>query len=311
MRILTCCSFALMLLASAADAQFYSRADLDRVRKRSAPKIELMVTQDLVKTLPRELRARGSEIRVHFPDRGDHPLAFWSIPSQRTIHVPLESVRYFNDLAILFAWFERHKCRGEYIQTYLHGFLRKGEPLGPPLAAFGIDRDAALRDHFVDDVSGKSLKSGIMFIMGHEMGHVLLNHRGGLTGAASQLQEKEADSFSLDRFAQIGAPAAGALFYFMAVRWTDYVGDATRKSSHPVSSTRIAAIAQRLAERPRDFSFAEPNVERGKQQVMSIARDMAGIAEILSDDGTLSTLPYGLERDFPTSRLRSACPGGR
>lgn len=303
--------FSLMLVATATPcaAQLYSDAELASAYQVMGSNIDLMVTQDIVRTVSRPLRPAAAQIRVRFVDRGTNPLAFWSDPRAAVVHVPIESVRFIDDLAILQAWFVRHGCAAHYIHTYLWALLREGRPLPSPLIAFGIDRDTALADSFVDDVSGKILKSSVLFILAHEVGHILLGHHGGLVGTMSQRQETEADAFALDHFASIGAPPAGMVLYFLAGRWRDPIGAAARRGTHPVSPQRIAEIAQRMAAEPEAFSFAEPDQQRGRAQVLAIARDLRGIAEISSDERMLTLLPIGLARDFPLSRLRSACPG--
>ena len=273
--------------------------------------IELTVTEDIVRAMPRELRPEAARVRVVFEYRGRTPLDFWSIPSTGSVHVPMESVRFIDDLAILQAWFDRHGCAAEHIHIYLWALLRQGRPLPPPLIAFGLDRDRALADHFVDDVSGKILKSSILFILAHEMGHVILGHRGQgeIDWVRSQRQEINADAFALDHFARIGAPPAGMAIYFLASRWRDDVGVRAQIGTHPVSPERIRAIAQRMLETPEAFSFAEPDPVREREQVLSLATDLHGIADITSDERMLELLPLGLERDFPLSRLQSACAG--
>ena len=187
--------------------------------------------------------------------------------------------------------------------------LREQRPLPASLAAFGIDRSTALADFYVNDVSGKVLKSSILFIMAHEVGHIVFRHKGGLKGAVSQRQEIEADRFALDHFAAIGAAPAGMAIYFLAVRWHAPLSAAASLGTHPVSPQRIDSIAERMAANPDAFSFAEPNRQRGRLQALSMANDLRTIARLSSDDGMLTVLPKGLARDFPLSRLRSACPG--
>jgi len=161
----------------------------------------------------------------------------------------------------------------------------------------------------VNDVSGKVLKSSILFIMAHEVGHIVLRHRGGLKGAASQQQEIEADSFALDHFAAIGATPAGMAIYFLAVRWHDPLAATASYGTHPVSPQRIDSIAERMVANPDAFSFAEPNRQLGRAQALSMANDLRTIARLSSDDGMLTILPKGLARDFPLSRMQAACPG--
>lgn len=303
--------FLVILLCAATvyAAQLYSDAELEAAHRQMASNITLMVTEDIVRTIPRDRRPAAAKIQVTFKKRGPNPLAFWSDPATATVYVPMESVRFIDDLAILQAWFERHRCAAEYISTYLWALLREGRPLPSPLSAFGIDRERALADDFVRDVSSKVLRSSIFFILAHEVGHIMLGHKPGLRGEASQQQEVAADAFALDRFASIGAPPAGMVLYFLAGRWRDPIGTAASLGTHPVSPERISAIAKRMAADPEAFSFAEPDPQRGREQVLAIARELRSIAELSSDERMLTLLPLGLARDFPLSRLRSACVG--
>lgn len=296
-------------MAGAASAALYDDAVLEQAYRKTARNIELMVTEDIVRTVPRSVRPQAAAIRSEFVLRGPNPLAFWSDPFNRVVYIPMESIRFIDDLAILQAWFDRHGCNAAYIHSYLWALLRQQRPLTSPLAAFGVNRERALADRYVDDVSGKILKSSVLFVLAHEVGHILLGHRGGLTGRASQRQEREADDFAMDHFAAIGAPPAGMVYYFIASRWRDPVGTAASRGTHPVSPERIGAVAERLAQDPGAFSFSEPNPARGRTQVMSIARDMQRVAELSSDERLLTLLPMGLEAEFPLSRLRTACPG--
>lgn len=300
---------ALACLARPAAAELYSDRDLALVTPSMQANIALMVHDNIAAALPPAQRPRVRSIEVVFPRDGDNPLAFWTQPGRNAIYVPLSSVRFLDDLVITFAWFERNGCDGGYIQAYLYGLLRAGRPLGPPLAAFGIDRDHALGDAFVDDVSGKALNTAMYFLLAHETGHLLLGHVGGLGGAASQAQESAADAFALDIFAHDGAPPAGMVFYFIAGRWRDPVGTEASLSTHPVAPARIAAIANRLAESPGDFSHAEADRALGAQQVRQIARDLGRVAAIASEEQMLTQLPAGLDQLFPASALATACPG--
>lgn len=294
---------------SVASATLYHDETLRSAQEKMGSNIRLMVTEDIVRTVPRSMRPRAASIGVEFTLRGPNPLAFWSDPRNNVVYVPMESVRFIDDLAILHAWFDKHGCDASYIHSYLWALLRQQRSLPSPLAAFGVSREQALADRYVDDVSGKILKSSVLFILAHEVGHVVLNHRGGLTGADSRRQEREADEFALDHFARIGAPPTGMVYYFIAGRWRDPIGTEAELGTHPVSPERIRIIADHLATNPRSYSFSEPNPARGQQQVLSIAGEMQKIADLSSDERMLTLLPLGLKATYPLTRLTSACPG--
>lgn len=299
-------------------ADLYTDADRARVMERAAPNLRLVLERDIIGNLPRETRPRAAQIQLVFPEHGPSPapgqrpspLGFYSDPRTQTVYFPQDSIRFLDDIATLFAWVQSQGCEPGMIQTYLWALLRDGQDLPSPLRAFRIDRDIALADPFTDDVSSKIYSSGLQFILAHEVGHLMLDHRGGLSGAASQAQEIEADAFAMDHFARLGAMPLGVLFYYMAAWWQDPVGAAAEDSTHPVSPDRIAALADRFRAAPMDYAFSEPDPAQGVQLVLGVAGDLSTLAELAASDGMLSLMPYGLARDFPVSRFATACPTG-
>ncbi|WP_165971671.1 hypothetical protein [Meridianimarinicoccus aquatilis] len=296
------------LLAQTAAAQMYTDADRARVMARAAPNLQSVLQDDIIGNLPRAQRPDAAGIRMVFPPHGPSPLAFYADPRSQTIYFPQDSIRFLDDIATLFAWFQSKECEPGMIQTYLWALLRDRQNLASPLRAFHIDRDIALADEFTNNVSAKIYSSALQFILAHEVGHILLQHRGGLQGAASQSQEIAADRFALDHFARLGAMPLGISFYYVAAWWQDPLGAAVADSSHPVSPDRIAAIADGFAANPMDFAHSEPDPAQGAIMVESVAKDLANIAQLAASDGMLSLLPMGLERDFPVSRFATACP---
>ena len=296
------------LLPAGAGAQMYDDATLLAAWEQTGDNITLMITEDIAAVVPESMRARAARIGVVFEARAAHPLYFYARPDAGTVHVPIASVRFVDDLATLVAWVDRKGCAPEYVQTYLWALLREGRALPPPLAAFGIDRDAALADPWVNDVSGKILKSALFFIFAHEVGHLLLGHTGGLEGADSQAQEIAADAFALDRFAALGTPPAGIVLYFMATRWLEPGAAAAGDITHPVSPDRLRAVADRLAADPAAFSFSEPDPAAGRARVETFAAEFRTMADMMAGDAMLTLLPAGLSRDFPVARLAAACP---
>lgn len=300
---------ALVLAAGPAAAQraLYPDERLVRAAEQMGPSIRLVVSEDIPAALPRERRAGMADVDVAFVARADQPLGFFSDLGTRTVVVPVESLVFVDELSVLTAWFEARDCRGEYIQTYLWALLRDGAPLPGPMEAFEVDYDAALENPFVTDVSNQIFNSVVLFVLAHEVGHLMLGHEGGLTGAASQAQEIAADGFALDHFAAVGVPPLGMAVFFLAARWRDPA--AAAEGSHPVSPARLRAIADRLAAEPETFAsgFADPVA--GVGLTVDAARNLLTIAEISGEEDMLAVGPAGLVREFPLSRLESACPG--
>lgn len=301
--------FILLWPAWALAETGYSRAELDRVRDRSVPNIIKVFEEDILGNLPRDLRREAAMIRFEFPDAGPSPLGFYAEPSRQTIIMPLSSIRFFDDVATLFAWIESKRCEQGFVHAYLRARLREGQPLQTPLRAFGIDRDTALADPYTSDLSDKIFSSGLQFIMAHEVGHILLNHRPGRSGAESQSQELEADAFAMEHFARLGGSPLGAFWYYVAAWWQDPVGDAVKaRHSHPVSPARIRAMSARLLAGPLDFAHGENDPQREATLIRQLALMIDGFADIIDDDGMLTLMP--MERDFPLTRLSRVCASG-
>ena len=294
------------LAALAEGIRVYDAATLAGT-DRMAANVTLLLREDIPATLPRALRADAAAIAIHFPDRGPHPISIFADPASNAVILPRETLRFLDDMAILTAWFERHDCERMWTGAYLAGLLQGREAPRPPLAAFGLDRDRVLADPFVDDMSAWILSDAVYFLVAHEVGHLLLGHRAGLTGAASQAQEMAADAFALDRFATIGRPPGGMVATFAWSLWFD-VHDPDH-STHPLSGERLQAIADRLAAEPMQFAFSDSDPDRGQRAVMYVAGEIARMAEIARSDGLAALAPMGLAAQFPSSRFATACPG--
>lgn len=300
---------ALALWAGAAEAQLYTEAERAATLANAGPDIRDTLQTDIIGRLPRELRPEAAAVRLEMPPAGPSPLAFYADPATRTIVMPLESIRFFDDVATLFAWTESRGCDPSAVQAYLWMKLRQGRDLPSPLRAFAIDRDVAFADPFTFDVSGKIVSSGLHFILAHELGHLLLGHRGGLSGAESQRQEIAADAFALDHFERLGGLPMGVFWYYMAAWWQDPVGAAGRgASTHPVSPERIATLAARIAADPMAYAHGELDPAREAALAEGIAAMVADLARLIDDDGMLTMMPLLLERDWPPARLATACP---
>ena len=298
----------LALFATPATADLYARADIDRVRTRAAPTIESSLRNGIVANLPRAERPRAAQIRLEFPEKGDHPMAFFSDPANGVVYMPLESIRFFDDISTLRAWFLGKNCQQDFIQSYFNSFLRNRQPLPSPLRAFAIDRDKALGDAYTNSTSDRLYSSGLLYILAHEVGHIMLGHQPGLTGAASRQQEIEADAYAMDHFARVGAMPIGALIYYLAAWWRDPVGEDVSLGSHPVSAERIRVMAGRMMQNPADFSHAEADGPQGQAIVRQVAGLLLGLAETVADEEMLTINGQLLDRDFPPTAFASACP---
>lgn len=304
-------AFALWLAtASLASAEvLYTPAELQRVRDRAIPNIETVMWRDIVPRLPADLQAQARSVSLEYPERGPGPLSFFASPSLGKIYIPLTSLRFYDDIATLHAWFESRNCPQEYIQTYLAALLRAGEDLPAPLIAFGLDRDVLFADSYTYDLSGKIFSSGVQFILAHELGHILLDHSTEVSGLDSQQQEEAADAFALDHFARLGGNPLGVFWYYQAAWWHDPATPEGRlQNTHPVSAERIRNMAERLMATPYDFAHGEADPDREANFISQLGMMTAGFADLIDDDTFLAWIAPAMFNDYPLNRLREACP---
>ncbi len=287
----------------------YTPAEIQRVRDRAIPSIESVMWRDIVPRLPPQFQERAREVKLNYPERGPGPMSFYASPQRAEIYMPLTSLRFYDDVATLHAWFESKNCPKEYIQTYLAALLRANEDLPAPLVAFGLDRDVLFADSYTYDLSGKIFSSGVQFLLAHELGHILLNHRTGIGGVQSRQQESEADAFALDHFARLGGNPMGIFWFYQAAWWHDPASEEGRlKNTHPVSAERIRAMANRLIEQPYEFAHGEANPEREARLISQLGMMTSSFADLIDDDTFLAWIAPAMFNDFPLSRLREACP---
>ncbi len=301
--------FSLAAAGLASAEVVYSPADMQRVRERAIPSIQAVMWRDIVPRLPEQFRSRASSVKLIFPERGPGPMSFYAAPAKREITLPLTSLRFYDDIATLHAWFESRNCPQEYIQTYLAALLRSDENLPAPLVAFGLDHDRLFADSYTYDLSGKIFSSGVQFLLAHELGHILLDHRTGIGGVESQRQEAEADAFALDHFARLGGNPMGIFWYYQAAWWHDPASEkGRRENTHPVSAERIRAMAARLINDPDDFAHGEVNPAREAKLISQLGMMTAAFADLIDDDSFLTWVAPTMFSDFPLSNLRHSCP---
>jgi len=242
----------------------------------------------LMKLTTQEMESvRG--VQIKYPPYNENPLQFYSIPLERTIYLPVQSIKFYDELCTAMAWLDRHNYSLESIGYYMSMFkYNPGATLPPPLKALQIPDDA-LKDPWVDNVSGRLFNYGMLFIMAHELGHIRYQHsKQDIDFVRSQEQEKEADNFALEIFRRQRTFPPVFVYFQAATFYTENPGDFTSdagwrahvlKESHPFTADRLHSFAAELRNRPEQFS----QNERDKARVRSSANQIDGIARILED----------------------------
>jgi Peptidase family M48 len=281
----------------------YDDTTLNAAFNRYSANIQGMWAADLVGKLPPEERGILAEVRLALPLIGvhKHPFDYYALPGQRLIVIPILSVKFWDDVSTAHAWLMNRKCSEQAIFDYM-ALLRYGDVetmagghLPTPLAALGVPNDA-LKNAWVYDVSGKTLKSTIFFLMAHEAGHVIYQNRPHQKTSANpvQMQEMQADSYALDVMQRVGVTPQALAFFFMSSSWFDpvpsdfpsieeYAAYQREVATHPLSAERLSAIADRLETSASEFVKNEPQRLHAEEIVRAAGAAIRQISLGLND----------------------------
>lgn len=305
----------------AADySRLYSRDTLQQAYQAYAENLRGVWNEDLLGRLTVTERQAASNIRLSLPlvGRHAHPFDYYAQAASGEVTIPILSVKFFDDIAIATAWLERKGCETLVVSDYV-GMIRYQDPTNfprgqfpPPLQALGVPDDA-LEDSFVNDVSGKALKSAIYFLMAHELAHVLYGHQG-----STPQRESEADAFALNLMRRISVTPMGmSIFFLVASRFELAPGDfqslslyeryLREEATHPLTSSRLLSIAQGIRSNVDSFTRGQPSPRLWRPRIFSVADDIEGIGRIL-DDPAIRELQRARSRTVTVSELTAACP---
>ncbi|MGC9353506.1 MAG: phage exclusion protein Lit family protein [Mariniphaga sp.] len=286
-------------------SEMYSKQDLSYWQTRYPANISWNFNDLMLgKLYPKEkYNAFGTKLEFPLTPYGEmagSPFSFYAAVPHKTIYISVSSVKFIDDLSIASAWLEQNGYSQETVMDYIsilkYSFNRfpKGNIPGP-LKALHIP-DNALDDRLVDDLSQKILKSIIVWILGHELGHIVYNHPAyhSVSFAESQKCEKEADAFATDMFRRIGTIPAGMILLFTVFttfyahrgdfssekEWQNYL----KNSTHPVSLERLKLIAEELVKTAESFTGAEPDRLNATRITEYVGREAGKIAEIIHSE---------------------------
>lgn len=282
----------------------YDKDTLSFWGKRYPENIEWNFNNLILQRLTPDELAALHGVRLEFPlvapgDVKSDPIVFYSYQHPPTVTLPIYSVKFLDDISIAAAWLE---CNGFSLETIFDyiSFLKYANPVRlpggrfpEPFKALSIPKDV-LDNKSVDDLSQKILKSSLVWILAHELGHILYRHPSyaEMTIAESQATEKEADAFATEMFRRIGVvPAGMVLFFTVLIHWLLNRGDFSSDSAweeyvkggttHPVSTERLKAISSEIKSNPDGFTGAEPNADAARKVALNIAMQIEQITDKL------------------------------
>jgi hypothetical protein len=314
MRTLGALLLALMLAppAFAKDmASLYDEATLAYWQPRYQENILWNVANVIWPRLDADERQELADVNLCFPLRGHSrdPLEFYArleaaadacaALDPPVVVLPIQSIKFFDDLSVAHAWLWRHGYGPDTALEYA-SMLKYGEPerfggrYPAPLPALQIPDDAT-DDAVVDEQAQKLLKSAMVFLVLHELGHVLHRHAGynAISAAKAQANEQDADRFALRVMRRIGVAPFGMVFWFQTGAYLspnrgDFADDEAhaqwlRQTTHPVTEDRLRAIAAELRHAPEDFALEFADQESGRLAILSTADEIDLVADIMAD----------------------------
>jgi len=294
--------FAYALPAWSSDlSRLYSDATLQYWQGRYDSNIRSNFNRLVLGSLTPDERQKVRGVSLELPlrapgDEAGNPISYYAV--QHHIVIPIQSIKFFDDLTQAWGYAWSNNLNQDHILNYLSVLKYHTPPangFSPPLVALGIPADAWKSDPKMDDVAQKALKSAILFIMAHELAHILYRHPGygpGVTAKEAQDNEAQADRFANEIMRRIGVAPSGMVQMFLTFTYLgptrgDYASDTawqkflTRSATHPVTTARLQALATDFRRSPDDFSASEPDKKNARQRVLYLADQIDGIAAIL------------------------------
>jgi hypothetical protein len=303
-------------------ARLYDVSTVTYWRTRYEPSLRWNLDRMVLPTLTQdELKAvHGVSLRIPLRHEDD-PFAYFVSGAPPAITISVSSIKFLDDLSIALAWLDRHRFSIEVIPWYASVLKYRDSSEFPggryplPLDALAIPDDA-LADAAVDQLAQKLLKSAVLFMLAHEIGHIIHRHRGngpGVPRADWQENELAADRFAMRFFREVGIAPVGIVPFFLAAAhlvphradfesdclWTEYL-DA--RAAHPFTGHRVRTLANELRRTPAEFTHREPNRGTAAQRVHIAADQIEGVAPLL-DDPDLQRYTAEVGRRIPLSEL--------
>jgi len=284
--------------------RLYDDSLLDRLQAIYKPNIEWNLDSLLVPLLTpaEQQRLAGVQLVVPLRDPRADPLSYFSywLDSRPTVSLSVFSIRFFDDVAVAYSWLESNGHSSETILDYL-GVLKYRPPTEfsggryPRMfASLGIPADAAL-DPVGGDVANKILKSAILFVVAHELGHLYYGHNGA-PADVQQAQENEvaADAFAIALFRRLGIAPLGIVYLFevpvyLGKNRGDFSSDDAwftyqrTVATHPLSGARLRHLSRELQGATDDFLKYESDETAARARIAAAALQLDSLGTLFDD----------------------------
>lgn len=247
-------------------------------------------------------RQRLAGIRIEVPLRVENqePFAYYTSGPPWVVTISAASLKFFDDFCVAIAWLQAKGYSIETASDYV-SMLKYRQPAAIggryplPLDALQIPANA-LDDQRVNNIATRVFNEAIFFVLSHELGHALHRHPGygpDVTRAEARANEADADAFALDMIQRAEAePTSMAFWFLMAGHMADGRGDFASAAdyerfladaTHPLTSDRISALADRLTASAEDFARNESDQAASLSRIQWTADQLRQVADILGD----------------------------
>lgn len=283
---------------------FYNESVLKYWEKEMPPGIRENMEEVIWPKLTAKEKQAAGAVTLKFPlELQDSLLNFYAVwgGGKSEITLPISSLRFYGDVALAYAWLNRNGYSLDSVTDYL-GMIKyqwpeklKGTAYGP-LEALGIPANAR-DDAATMRVFQKAFEQAVVFILGHELGHLVYRHPhyDRITPSEAQHNEEEADAFGLEIMRRIGEPPLGMVLYFTVRAHLESPEIRDGKvisggSTHPLTSARVRALAAGIEKNAAAFSRTSLDVEKTAAGLIKVSAKLNEIADGLDDAGVQGLL---------------------
>jgi hypothetical protein len=297
---------SLILLAAGclfAQPAFYSTAYLENWKPGFQSGLDQNYQEVVLPLLTPSERLRLGDVRLEFPLFGQtrDAFEFYTQPGAKPARIvlPISSLRFLGDVCLSTGWWRGQQKQG--LDPVLGYISRTKYGRAPRLSlrqAIGVPENAR-EVPAVQDFTTKCFSSAALFILLHEMGHVMERGRG----PGGQAEEVAADAFALEIFRRLKTPPTGSVLFFAAAahaaptRW-DFPTEqaylkAVEQSTHPLTSQRLKAISRELTRHAQDYQ--DPDPRRGPELARYAGQEILRLADFLEDYGVQRAMQLGYQ----------------
>jgi len=250
-------------------SRLYPQEKLQADAARSGEQIRAEYRETILPQLTESERAPLDAIKIEFPVSGPNGDPFEFYTDGSTIYLPALSLRFYADLCVANAWLNAHGYDGTTVRDYVGVLFREAAlspraPLLPVFHTLGVP-DTARDEAAVKNRADRNFGNTIVFLLAHELGHVLKKHRTDVRDPAQRrAQEIAADAFAIEVMRRMGQLPIGLEFWFDVERirhvaplkfpteseWQNYLASLR----HPVSKERLEGLADAIEKAPESFA---------------------------------------------------------